>query len=303
MDFNYLDKAEAIILLGLKGILPEDDFTQITAKRQEGERITQTTFRTHQGEKISRIAIERYLINSRASGLVLNIYPDPAYDIPIFTFQLGGQIPDKVIFVLDIIPVGETRHTVQLEEVFKHHQAGMQWQGSNQDWIKELCTDHALICQYKPLDPEVVFKALEAYLTSWVEECYTPATKVTDENLLQQIRENILHFKKVLHANDAGLEIYTKKFGKAIASAIEETAFGAEPPLSLGAQTPAPEDSTEASNEVSPNSAITWSSDAEAYLAEAPLFVRKKIRSNAEEKAKSLGIAMIDRQFVENLRK
>ncbi len=235
--------------------------------------------------------------------MVLNIYPDPAYDLPIFTFQLGGQIPDKVIFVLDIIPLAGTQPVHKLPDIYQRHNAVMNLQESALEWIREICTGNALICQYKPLDPEKIFSALADYLSFWVSECYTPAVAVTDETGLKQITSQILRFKKILHANDAGLEIYLKKFGKAMAAAIEDAAFGAEPALNKESNPPDPDVASPSDTNSDDGSGITWTNEAEQYLLDAPGFVRKKIRTNAEEKANKLGVRVIDRQFVENLRK
>jgi len=100
-----LDQSTEIIFKELKGIISEHDYLEYSAKKCENEKVTQTVFRTYNAEKSGRLALEQYTINSRAYGVVFNIYPKPGSGIPIFTFQLGGQIPDKVIFVLDIIPV------------------------------------------------------------------------------------------------------------------------------------------------------------------------------------------------------
>jgi hypothetical protein len=110
-------------------------------------------------------------------------------------------------------------------------------------------------------------------------------------------------FKKILHANDAGLEIYLKKFGKSMAAAIEDAAFGAEPALNKESNPPAPDVASPSDTNPGDGSGITWTNEAEQYLLDAPGFIRKKIRTNAEEKANKLGVRVIDRQFVENLRK
>ena len=105
MKSPVIDKSGEIILRELDGIISWNDFTEYSAAKHENEKVTQTIFRTFNGAKLSRLILEQYTINSKAYGVVLTIYPKPEFGIPIFIFQLGGQIPDRVIFVLDIIPV------------------------------------------------------------------------------------------------------------------------------------------------------------------------------------------------------
>ena len=101
--------------------------------------------------------------------------------------------------------------------------------------------------------------------------------------------------------NKAGLDIYLKKFGKAMVTAIESAAFGSAPALEketgddLEKQDTSIETKSQGGN-------ITWSDDAELYLQDAPKFIRAKIRSNAEKKAGELGIMEISREFIANLR-
>ena len=106
----------------------------------------------------------------------------------------------------------------------------------------------------------------------------------------------------LLHANDAGLDIYKKKFGEKMASVIIDAAFGSEPsPVEPKDKEQAFADAAEANPE--PGLEICWTKEAEEYLQEAPKFVRSKIRNNAETKAKEQGLKEITAEFVANLRK
>ncbi|MEI6173748.1 MAG: hypothetical protein WCR01_08345 [Bacteroidota bacterium] len=302
MRSPVLDSALEIIFRELNGIINRDDFSEYSAKRNEGEKYTQTIFRTWNGEKFSRLVVEQYTVNSKAYGVVLNIYPKPEFGIPIMTFQLGGQIPDRVIYVLDIIPVVKKGSDPGISEMHKRHASGMSNLGSAQDWINEICSENALICQYKPLEPEKLLNALTDYLCYWRDRFYLPAQPgISGEEKAEAI-ENILKFKSLLHANDAGLEIYLKKFGKEMAAAIEAAAFGSEPSLQGNAvveiEKPVQAEETEPQN-----GDIRWTNDALQYIQDAPRFVRGQIRSNAEKKALSMGIKEITRDFIEKLRK
>ena len=118
----------------------------------------------------------------------------------------------------------------------------------------------------------------------------------------KEATENILKFKSILHANDAGLGIYLKKFGKEMVTAIESAAFGSEPSLQgisgTGIEKPDPSEATPVQS-----GDIGWTRDAEEYLQDAPKFIRSQIRSNAEKKALGMGLKTITREFIENLRK
>ena len=302
MRSPVLDSALEIIFRELKGIINRDDFSEYSAKRNEGEKYTQTIFRTWNGEKFSRLVVEQYTVNSKAYGVVLNIYPKPEFGIPIMTFQLGGQIPDRVIYVLDIIPVVKKGSDPGISEMHKRHASGMSNLGSAQEWINDICSENALICQYKPLEPEKLLNALTDYLCYWRDRFYLPAQPgISGEEKTEAI-ENILKFKSLLHANDAGLEIYLKKFGKEMAAAIEAAAFGSEPSLQGNAVVEI-ETRVQAEETELQNGDIRWADDALQYVQDAPRFVRGQIRSNAEKKALSIGIKEITRDFIEKLRK
>ncbi|MEI7492572.1 MAG: hypothetical protein WCK92_14320 [Bacteroidota bacterium] len=295
-----MDKLIEIIYRELKGIIPETDFTEYSAKRNEGDKVTQTVFRICAADKINRLALEQYQINSKAHGVVLNIYPKPETGIPLFTFQIGGQVPDKVILVIDIIPLRKSGMGAELEVLYKKHAGDEKQLGTSQDWVSRICTKNAIICQYKPFEPAKILEAFTDYLRFWRDSCYLPATEALSEEEVREANRVILNFKSVLHANDAGLNIYLKKFGRAMVSAIEDAAFGCEPPLLPSVESAAQQ--PEATDKAESTQGIRWTAEAEEYLLEAPKFVRSKIRNNAEKKALESGIQEITRDFVEKLR-
>ena len=302
MKSPVLDKSIEIICRELTGIISWNDFTEFSAAKNENEKVTQTIFRTYNGDKLSRLILEQYTVNSKAYGVVLTIYPRPEFGIPIFTFQLGGQIPDRVIFVLDIIPVVKKAAIPELKDLYLKYSSEMQNLGTSQDWMNQIASDNALVCQYKPLEPDQITNALTDYLKIWIEKFYLPAELNTGEQDRETAIETILRFKKILHANDAGIDIYLKKFGKPMVAAIEDAAFGSEPSLGTSTENEeiVPEPVVDNKTE---NSSLKWADDAEQYLLEAPKFVRSKIRANAEKKAMELGIKLITAEFIENLRK
>lgn len=301
MKSIYLDKAVEIIYSTLQEIIPVNDYSELSARKSENEKHTQTIFRTFEAEKVSRIAIEQYTVNSKAYGVVLNIYPKPEYDLPIFTFQLGGQIPDRVIFVLDIIPLLKKENDSKITEIFNNHSKDIQNSEKAPEWINQICTKNAFVCQYKPYNPETVIEALEDYLKYW-KSIYLKAEPTTDGKEKEIITENILRFKKILHSNDAGLDIYLRKFGKETFSAIENMAFGSHPALKQKSNE-ATENTNQSEQEEKNESEIHWTKEAEQYILDAPIFVRAKIKKNAEEKAKELGLKEITKELIENLRK
>jgi len=77
MKSIYLEKTIEIIFDSLKGIVSENEYLSISARKNEGEKVTQTTFQTYESEKLSRIVLEQYTVNSKANGVVLKMYPKP----------------------------------------------------------------------------------------------------------------------------------------------------------------------------------------------------------------------------------
>ena len=302
MKSPLIDNSAEIIYRELKDIILENNYTEYSAKKNEAEKYTQTTFKIYNGEKISRLVLEQYTVNSKAYGIVLNIYPKPEYGIPLFTFQLGGQIPDKVIFVIDIVPIIKSPLDNGISDIYKKHSSSMNDLGSTQEWINLICTRNAIICQYKPLEPEKILNALTDYLCFWRDTYYLPAKPVISEQDQKSATEDILKFKTLLHANDSGLEIYLKKFGKEMLAVIESAAFGSEPALINNTDIEI-ENSDLLEKSPSDTGGIIWTDEAENYIQDAPKFVRSKIRNNAEKKALELGIKEITLAFIENLRK
>ncbi len=302
MKSPIIDQAIEVIFRELKGIIAGNDYSEYSAKRNEIDKVTQTTFRIFNGEKLSRLVLEQYTINSKAYGVVLTIYPMPEFGIPVFIFQLGGQIPDRVIFVLDIMPVINSEAISAVSVIYNKYASEMKNLGTTQDWMNQVASKNALVCQYKPIDPEDIIESLTDYLQVWRDKFYLPAQSNSTGADEKTAVESILRFKKILKANDAGLDIYLKKFGKPMLDALENASFGAYPSL----ETDEAKDNIPPTIEEIPapgNAQIQWTDEALKYLEEAPKFVRSKIRANAEKKAMEMGVNLITPEFIENLRK
>ncbi len=301
MKSPLLDDTVDIIFDELESVFDKDDYTEYLAARSTGDRKTQSRFRYYEAEKLSRIVLEQYVIKSRTYGVVFNIYPQPEYGIPIFTYQLGGNIPDRVIFVLDIVPTISTEVPAELGKQHKKFISRMEAPGSTQDWIKPITSEQLLVCQYEPLDPELIREAVREYARIWRRVYYTPAEATIGGEQEKRAVEEILEFKRVLHANDAGLAIYERAFGKKMVRAIEEAAFGSEPSITapVGESSAEPEDDDTSFQE---DGTVTWTEKAKGYVQEAPAFVRGRIKRRAEKKAQDLGIDEITRDFVDELR-
>jgi len=267
-----LDDTVDIIFDELEGVFDEDDYAEYSAAKSTGDRKTQSRFRYYEAEKLSRIVLEQYVIKSRTYGVVFNIYPQPEYGIPIFTYQLGGNIPDRVIFVLDIVPTISTEVPAELGKQHKKFISRMEAPGSTQDWMKPITSEQLLVCQYEPLDPELIREAVREYARIWRREYYTSTKASIDGEQEKRAVEKILEFKRVLHANDAGLSIYERTFGKKMVRAIEEAAFGSEPSItaSVGESSAEPEDDDTSFQE---DGTVTWTEKGKGYVQEAPAFV------------------------------
>ncbi len=303
MKSGYLDQAMQLVFQELTGIIQENEFTEYSARKIKDDKETQTIYRVFEGEKLSRLALEQYSIKSKMYGLVVNIYSKPGFGIPIFTFQLGGQIPDRIIFVLDIIPVCNKAKVNQLVNVlFKQECLKYENLGSNQEWLAEITSPNMLVCQYKACDPLKLIESLRNYLRFWRDNFYKPAIPLTDNDIKAESTESLLHYKRVLHANDSGFDIYLKNFGQAMVDVIAQAAFGGEPALesTITASDPVTETTPGLSVE---SEGIKWTTEAMSFLEEAPGFVRSKIKEKAEAKAKEMGLHEITPDLIASLRK
>jgi hypothetical protein len=299
---GWLDEAWQIIARELSTVVDFEVCTEYSASRCDGKSTTQTRFRLFEAEKLARMVVERYTIRTRMQGLVLNLYPKASFDVPLLTFQLGGQPPDKVLFVLDLIPLGRATASPRLASLCAQHRAaGLDGLEKAPPWLKEIASQNVLLCQYHPLEPARALSALRDYLGLWRDEGYLPGRPHQAPEAEQQMIARILKFKRVLHANDAGLAIYSKAFGPAMSQAIVEAAFGAAPaypePGSKPAEEAAPADADVGS------ATLPWDTEAEEYVRQAPVFVRRKIREAAEKRAAETGARRVTRALLDSLRK
>ena len=152
------------------------------------------------------------------------------------------------------------------------------------------------------MDINLVIDALISYLRVWKVTYYISAKPHQNPDTESLVTANILRFKQILHANDAGLNIYEKNFGKIILGTLEYVAFGSYP--SLNPETIADKETVNpVDKEECFSGDIVWEEDAKEYLKEAPFFVRKSIKDAAEKKSREAGSMVITKQFIDQLRK
>jgi hypothetical protein len=298
---GLIEEAWRLLAGELRSLVDLDKSSELSAARTEGGAETRTDFRLYEAEKLSRMVVERYSIRA-LRGLVVNLYPKPEYPVPLLTFQLGGNPPAKTLCVLDLVPFVPARQpSSSLRSAWeKGWDAGFATIEGAPPWLKEIASPHALVCQYKPLDPDVLLTAVRDYVRIWRDEFYLPAQPDADRT---GVEAGILRFKRVLHANDAGLPIYRRSFGAATLNALVDAAFGAAP--ALGADELSAELAASlagAGEGAGEPGSMRWDDDAEAYLQQAPIFVRGQIRKKAEERAAQLGLRSVTRALIEKLR-
>ncbi|KXB06362.1 hypothetical protein AKJ51_03830 [candidate division MSBL1 archaeon SCGC-AAA382A20] len=203
-----------------------------------------------------------------------------------------------------MIPITETETNSALNSLHKKYASEMKNLGCTQNWIKRISSDNSLVCQYRPLEPDRIINALADYLITWREKLYLPAESNVGEKREKMAVENILEYKKILHENDMGLDIYRKKFSKPMVKTIEEAAFGSEPSLRVHKNNKHTNNSGKKPEKTKKSEKeVEWTSEAESYLQEAPKFVRSKIKTKAEEKASQTEKEKITLDFIKNLRK
>ena len=194
-----LDQVWKIINKELDGVIPFDNYSEFAARRFEKSTGTQTVYRIFDTEKLSKMIVEHYAIQDKMRRLVLNIFPQTGYDIPIFTFQIGGQPPEKTLFLLDIIPVGVEKEHKQLQNICNQYlSSGINSTQKASGWVKDISSPFGLVCQYKSMDINLVIDALISYLRVWKVTYYIPAKPHQNPDTESLVTANILRFKQIL---------------------------------------------------------------------------------------------------------
>jgi len=199
--------------------LSMDDYFQFFSNRKKADNHTFLTSDIFTAEKLATVIVEEYSIRGKLSGNVVVTFPRPDYDVPVFTFQLGGNAK-KSIALLDISP---TLPDIDYEPLFRAYEKYKKLLGmgpSKIDWVNSICSPYLLHCQYDVLDRGIFLEAMQGYLSIWIEHYYKPGKKLTNEQAIENVRNAIVKYKTVLHDNDPAYKIFCKEWGRPVADAF-----------------------------------------------------------------------------------
>ena len=196
-----------------------DDYFQFFANRKKAENNTFLVTDTFSAEKISRIFVEEYSVRGKLSGNVILAFPQPEFDVPIFTFQLGGN-GKKSIALLDISPTLPNIDYAPLIPVFEKYKKLLNMEPSKLDWVNSICSEYILHAQYDVLDIDIFLNAMREYLAVWIEHYYKPGAQLTDKQDIDNVCNAITKYKQVLHSNDPAYGIFRKEWGEPVADAF-----------------------------------------------------------------------------------
>ena len=270
--------------------ISDDDCISFYSNRKKAG--TETFLRSdiYDSEKLSTVILEEYAIKSKMGGNVIVVLPDPNYDVPVFTFQLGGT-DSQSIALLDISPTLPDIDYTPLIGTYERYRDLLGVEAPKVEWVKSICSPYLLHCQYGELDERLFMEALREYLEIWIEHYYLPGKAVTDAASIEITTNAVYKYKHVLHDNDPAYGIFAKAWGKPVADAFFYLETHQHPALLAPGKhrkKMKPWKNTELN--------IIWTPEAQERVLEAPESVQPLIRDAIESKvaAAAIGIVTID---------
>jgi len=196
-----------------------DDCFQFFANRKKAGNNTFLCSDIYTAEKMSTVILEEYSIRGKLAGHVIVAFPEPDCNVPIFTFQLGGNATRSVA-LLDISATLPDIDYGPLIPVYEKYRKLLDMQPSRIDWVNSICSPYLLHAQYEVLDTELFLNAMQDYLAIWIEHYYKPGVRLTDARAIDNATNAIFKYKKVLHDNDPAYGIFHKEWGGPVADAF-----------------------------------------------------------------------------------
>jgi len=199
--------------------LSTDNFIQFFANGVRKGANTYLLSEIYQAPHLADVILEEYGVREKLKGNVMLTLPEPAYDIPIFMFQLGGNETQKIA-LLDISPTLPDLDYTPLIPTFEKYRALLKVPPSRVEWVNSICSPYLLHCQYDTLDTPLFLEATREYLKIWIEHYYLPGKPIARQEDHAHVLDRIYRFKEVLHANDPAYGIFAKAWGKPVADAF-----------------------------------------------------------------------------------
>ena len=214
----------------------EDDYQQFFSNRRQNGRDTYLSSDFRRADKLSSVILEEYGIRNKLGGNVIFVIPDPAWDVPFYMFQLGGN-GKQIIALLDIPPTHPDMDYGPLIPVWEKYRKALNIGEAKIEWVMTTASPYLLHCQYGEVDMELFNEAATAYLDVWIEHYYKPARKLESQADIDIVTNAIYKYKHVLHANDPAYGIFEKSWGKPVADAFHFVECQEHPSLPLSHET------------------------------------------------------------------
>jgi hypothetical protein len=199
--------------------LSTDDYTQFLSNRRKKGLDTYLHSDFYKADKMADVILEEYGVRNKLTGNVIVAIPEPAWDVPIFFFQLGGNDRQKIA-MLDISPTSPSTDYTPLIPLWEKYSDLLNLKPPTLDWVKSISSPYLLEVDYAELDTELFLEAMYEYLCVWIEHYYKPASRQPDAAAEKYATEAIFRFKTVLHSNDPAYNIFLKAWGKPVADAF-----------------------------------------------------------------------------------
>jgi len=270
--------------------LSMDDCSQFFSNRKKAGNNTFLCADIYSAEKLSTVILEEYSVRGKLGGFVIVAFPEPDCNVPIFTFQLGGNAT-KSIALLDISPTLPDIDYGPLIPVYEKYRKLMDMEPSRLDWVNSICSPYLLHAQYEVLDTELFLEAMQEYLAVWIEHFYQPGIKLSDVHAIDNATNAITKYKRVLHDNDPAYGIFHKEWGGPVADAFFYIETRDHPTIAM------PEHAGEKLKPWENKSLnILWERRAQERVLQAPEQVRQRIINAIEDQAAedSMGIITLE---------
>jgi hypothetical protein len=256
-----------------------DDYFQFFSNRKKADNHTFLYSDIYTAEKMATIILEEYSVRGKLAGHVIVAFPEPDTNVPVFTFQLGGNAK-RSIALLDISPTLPDIDYTPLLPVFEKYRKLLDMEPSRLDWVNSICSPYLLHAQYEELDTDLFQKALREYLRIWIEHYYKPGIKLTDKQAVENATNAITKYKRVLHDNDPAYGIFRKEWGAPMADAFFHIETRDHPSIQLLDHSRQKEKAWE-----NKSLNIIWERRAQERVSQAPEQVQQRIIDAIEVQA------------------
>lgn len=212
--------------------LVRDDYMEFFSNRHKGATDTYLRLDIFRAPKVSTVILEEYGVRGKLTGHVITLFPDPAYGVPVFMFQMGGNATDSIA-LLDVSPVRAATDYGPLVPVFEKYRGILDPEKPTLDWVRSISSPYLLDVQYGRLDRDRFLEATREYLRTWIDRYWAPAEPLADPAEVAAVTAAIHRYKQVLHASDPAHGIFSKAWGRQVADAMMYLETRDHPALAL----------------------------------------------------------------------